>query len=235
MSIEEWIIIIIVLIFDLFLRFYFTKYMEEKGKNLATKEDIKVITIKTEEVKIQFQKELEDYKYHLETAVNKLNTANERALHISKTQYDKEFEIYLEIWQSLYDFIVRTLKLYPNNDQIPTDKNKKDKLMSERYDNYCDSYNRYSNIINRYAPFYNKEFNEKFNEIRKLCDEIGEIFNYYNYVIKYNAAYIGDRNLDLTPEEKKKVYIILPKEIEKLSVEIQENIRDYLYNLRVDY
>ncbi|WP_175490758.1 hypothetical protein [Clostridium gasigenes] len=35
--------------------------MEEKGKNLATKEDIKGITEKTEEVKVQFKKEFHDF------------------------------------------------------------------------------------------------------------------------------------------------------------------------------
>lgn len=50
----EWIQIIInvVLIFllGLFIKNYLPSYMNEKGKNLATKEDIQEITRKTEEV-----------------------------------------------------------------------------------------------------------------------------------------------------------------------------------------
>lgn len=45
----------------LFIKSYFPKYMEEKGKNIATKEDIQEITTKTEAVKVAFQKEFDEF------------------------------------------------------------------------------------------------------------------------------------------------------------------------------
>lgn len=62
---EEWLYVIINIIgffcLGLFIKSYFPSYMKEKGRNLATKEDIKEITKKTEEVKIEFQKEMANF------------------------------------------------------------------------------------------------------------------------------------------------------------------------------
>jgi hypothetical protein len=46
-------------ILGLVLRFYLPSYLEQKGKNLATKEDIKEITEKVEAVKAEYAKQLE--------------------------------------------------------------------------------------------------------------------------------------------------------------------------------
>ena len=55
----EWVYIIlnVVLFFllGLFIKNYLPSYMNEKGKNLATKEDIEAITRKTEAVQKEFK------------------------------------------------------------------------------------------------------------------------------------------------------------------------------------
>lgn len=67
----EWIYTIIVFILGLFTNQFLSKYTSEKGKNLATKEDIKKITELTESVKTNFDKKFEifsldrKYKYEL--------------------------------------------------------------------------------------------------------------------------------------------------------------------------
>ena len=45
----------------LIIKSYLPSYMNEKGKNLATKEDIEEITKKTEEVKVEFKKEFQHF------------------------------------------------------------------------------------------------------------------------------------------------------------------------------
>lgn len=62
----EWVQIIIdilvimaIFIFGLFIKNYLPSYMNEKGKNLATKEDIQEITQKTEEVQQEFREKFE--------------------------------------------------------------------------------------------------------------------------------------------------------------------------------
>jgi len=64
-----WIFLITNAIFffllGLFLKNYFPKYMEEKGKNLATKEDIGQITKITEEVQKDFKESFEQFSSDL--------------------------------------------------------------------------------------------------------------------------------------------------------------------------
>lgn len=56
----EWILVVInvvlTILLGLFIKNYLPSYMDEKGKNLATKEDIQEITRKTEEVQKEFGK-----------------------------------------------------------------------------------------------------------------------------------------------------------------------------------
>ncbi|MFZ0962921.1 MAG: hypothetical protein WAO35_18805 [Terriglobia bacterium] len=56
MNLLTWLILIIG---GLLLRFYLRGYFKEKGKNLATKEDIKEITEKVEAVKAEYAKQRE--------------------------------------------------------------------------------------------------------------------------------------------------------------------------------
>ena len=63
---------------------YIPTYMSSKGKNLATKEDIKEITQKQEEVKLEFQKQIQDY--------------NREASFSDKYKYDQYAALYSKIY-----------------------------------------------------------------------------------------------------------------------------------------
>lgn len=69
MTILEWGLMIINVVgwflLGLFIKRYLPAYMDQKGKNLATKEDIAEITRKTEEVKVLFQKEIAVFSHEL--------------------------------------------------------------------------------------------------------------------------------------------------------------------------
>lgn len=89
----DWILGIInivgLLILGLFIKSYLPTYMAEKGKNLATKEDIKEITKRTEEVKILFQKEMEIFS-------NDLTFTNEFAFNRYSLLYAKVYGIVIQ-------------------------------------------------------------------------------------------------------------------------------------------
>jgi hypothetical protein len=59
----DWLIILVIVLgffsLGLFVKNFFPSYMDEKGKNLATKEDIEEITRKTEEVQQEFKEKIE--------------------------------------------------------------------------------------------------------------------------------------------------------------------------------
>lgn len=72
-----------------FIKNFLSKYMDEKGKNLATKEDIGIITEKTEEVKILFQKEIAEY-------TTDLSFTNDYAFKRYATLYSKLYTIVIQ-------------------------------------------------------------------------------------------------------------------------------------------
>lgn len=90
----EWIQIIInvVLIFllGLFIKNYLPSYMNEKGKNLATKEDIQEITKKTEEVQKEFKEGFEYFSSDLQF------------------KYNFYFKQYSELYSKLYAIIIQS-------------------------------------------------------------------------------------------------------------------------------
>jgi cell division protein FtsL len=67
-------------------------YIKEKGKNLATREDIHAITRQIESAKIQYAKELESIKSQLNTK-----------FHAQTMRFEKEFTVFTEIWKTLPD------------------------------------------------------------------------------------------------------------------------------------
>jgi len=77
-----------------FLKSYFPRYLEEKGKNLATKEDIEEITKKIESVKAEIEKSklIFQKKYQLkhETCLNALSLIDAYFSHTLKPPKDKK-------------------------------------------------------------------------------------------------------------------------------------------------
>jgi hypothetical protein len=75
MNLLTWVILIIG---GLLLRSYLPSYFQQKGENLATKEDIKEITEKVEAVKAEYARQLELYK----DAINLLEKRRELSAQV---------------------------------------------------------------------------------------------------------------------------------------------------------
>lgn len=87
-----WLILNVVLFFliGLFLKKYLPSYMDEKGKNLATKEDVAEITRKTEEVQKEFKETFEQFSLDL---------------HF---KYDFHYKQYSMLYCKLYAIIIQS-------------------------------------------------------------------------------------------------------------------------------
>src|SRR5574341_2266116 len=88
--------IILVSMSGLWLRSYLPKYFEEKGKNLATKEDIEEITRKVEAVRAEYA----------------------QLSHVHRLTFEKEFEILDGLWKALVDLGSATQGLRPILDHV---------------------------------------------------------------------------------------------------------------------
>jgi hypothetical protein len=185
-----------------------------------------------EKEKKEHQLEIENYKSQLSISLNKINSINERTLHISKVQYDKEFDIYQDIWEKLHDCIVDTLNLYPIFENVPTNDGEKEQWAKKKYDNFIKKYNLYSRTIDKYAPFYRYDFYENFISIRNNCLRMGNIFQLYNFDVKYSMTYAMVRDKQITQKESEEVYTKIPKELEERKKELQTKIHEYLKNLQ---
>lgn len=179
------------------------------------------------------QIEIEDYKSKLVFELNRANSLNNKALHITKVQYNKEFEIYQEIWEKLFDCIIATINLYPIIDEVPTDEAEKQKWINKKYEDYREKYNLYSRTIDKYAPFYKEDFYHDFVEIREKSSKMGTIFKRYNYDVKYSMTYAMARNTTMKEEEYTEVYETIPNYLDKKKHELRKSIHEYLKNLQV--
>lgn len=105
-------IIVAIGIGGLLLKHYLPSYLTEKGKNLATKEDVEEITRKVEGVKTQYQSEVEKLKAELQKEVEKVRAQHTIDTEKLKSDLQKESEVvvrqrkvYEEIAESMGVFI----------------------------------------------------------------------------------------------------------------------------------
>lgn len=179
-----------------------------------------------EKYKIKLDKEIENYKSEINIKLNKIDKIEEKALYISKVNYDNEYKIYMEIWPKLIECVNRTLMLYPQGiENVPIDKDELDK-----YKKFIEVYNDYVSCINKYAPFYQENFFNDFNEIKKNCFYIGNQYEMYEFDVKYNQSFAGCRDLVMSTEERREISKNVDN-IVKLKEELLINIRKYLNEL----
>ena len=103
----QLITIIIIFIGGLFLKNYLPSYMTEKGKNLATKEDISVITDLIESVKSTYAEDLQRIK-------TILDAQGQRYLHL----YEKRSDALAQFFEdsSVFSTRLRSSLIFPTND-----------------------------------------------------------------------------------------------------------------------
>jgi hypothetical protein len=84
----------LVLLLWLFTLRYLSSYMSEKGKNLATKEDVEEITRKVEAVRSQFEAQSDIRKSELN-----------RMVDVHRIQFELEFSVLRELWAKINDVL----------------------------------------------------------------------------------------------------------------------------------
>jgi hypothetical protein len=91
--------ILITFIGGLFVKNYLPTYMNEKGKNLATKEDIADITRKTEEVKSEFLSKIELEKKEINIEIENVKLEQNQLLVNFELFTKKRHECYPELYK----------------------------------------------------------------------------------------------------------------------------------------
>lgn len=178
-----------------------------------------------ENEKYEHSRELEEYKEKLSEQLAKVGAINDKALYISKAHYDNEYRIYSEIWEKLHKATLFSEDLFPRGiASIPIDLEERKKFNQEKYKNFVDAFNEFSITTDKYAPFYKSEFYEKFKSIRKICQSFGVDFEIY---------VLDDCADPMSSDMKREVYHTRHDELRPLKEDLQNQIRDYLTQLRL--
>ena len=89
----------------MFKKNYFPKYLEEKAKNTATKEDIEKITSQVESVKQEYKIEFDKIQKNNDVIVHEIKDTTNR-------YNSKQFELYNDLWSSLIDLKISADELW---------------------------------------------------------------------------------------------------------------------------
>ncbi len=119
-------------------------YSAEKGKNLATKEDIEEMTHKVESVRNEFATTTEVLKWQLSKKAN---------LH--KLQAEKEFEVYSKLWNIATELRLSFEELRPSFDLQPQGIDWAD-LRKKRKEAIINSRNDLMIEVEKQRPFYSE-------------------------------------------------------------------------------
>jgi len=133
-------------------------YLREKGKNLATKEDVGQITTKIESAKTEFAERLEKVRASLEVRS-----------HYSRVRYEREMKTYEEVWTKLCGLKDAALSLRPVMDSSLKEGQTEEDRKRERAGKFIDCYMQLSRAVDYSRPFYPPGIWIELRQLLDLC------------------------------------------------------------------
>ncbi|MBP6468904.1 MAG: hypothetical protein KBE23_03090 [Chloroflexi bacterium] len=107
-------------------------------------------------MRVAADKQLEHVRSELKSTEQKLQAALDSRISISRTQYDKEFEIYLELWSLLVDLRRAVLGLRPTVDSYDPEESE-DERKKKRFEAFKESFYKFKDAVEKNKPFYSIE------------------------------------------------------------------------------
>jgi hypothetical protein len=204
MSLKPWDVLVVALVALLPLGVLFLRsYFQEKGKNLATRQDIEEITEKIEGVRKQYTSEIEVLRSNLS-----------RQSHIHNIAFEKEFEILSEVWASLVELQAAAMGLRPVLDSVDP-KESEDERKQKRLKQFGEAFGAFTRVVIKNRPFYPTEIYSQLLSLRGLAIE---------EAVEYQWRNPTDKGSGRDPEYWKKAHQNAEKIIQKVD-EICELIR----------
>jgi len=205
MSLKPWDVVVVVLatsIVSLLVNFLHS-YFQEKGRNLATRQDIEEVTDKVESVRKQYASEIEVLRSELS-----------RQSHIHNIAFEKEFQTLSEIWESLVELQGAAMGLRPMLDSyVP--KGQEDERKQERLRQFGEAFGAFTRTVIKNRPFYPTDIYVQLLGLRSLAIE---------EAVDYQWTNPRDKTSDYAPEYWKKAIQNAEKIVQKVD-DICELIR----------
>ena len=127
--------------------------------------------------KLQTQKHEHDKQ--LESLKSKLGKKNT----VHKLQFEKEFQLYGELWKTLVD-VRKTVVITPTLDIMPKSKSPYE-VYRERYEIAVEAFNKAKNLFEDHRPFYHDDVSTITRELLSQCREnigsVGRMLEFGNF------------------------------------------------------
>ena len=164
---------------------------------------------------LKLQKELEQYKFHLDGKN-----------HISKTQYDTEFKIYQSLSKTFFEMIVSLNTIFSSDYRIekPLDKAGVEEI-GRTFLNAAGKAQAAQDCLYENGAFISKTLYEKYEE---LLERATSVFWEYKESLNKETIITQATNDDWLDEKHKTL-----QEVEKLFWEINLELRTYLQSLTI--
>lgn len=164
--------------------------------------------------------------YSQNKTLEKLKSQLDSFSHMTKTQFDFEFEIYKTLSHELGKMIESTSALYPSGIYYESqDENEKINERTTKYHKSIDDYNSFQQKLNENQPFMDEGIYNSFCEIHKLCHD--QICLYWDFMITKN-----DTMRNECVKELNECWRRTPAILEK-KTEINKQLRAYLKKQKI--
>ncbi|CAN5815609.1 hypothetical protein BH11GEM1_BH11GEM1_29550 [soil metagenome] len=132
-------------------------YAGEKGKNLATREDLNTVTRALEQIKVDSQ-----------AAIDREKAVLEQYQLINWTQYELELAAYRDVWLTLLPVHRAASALRPLMDYGLREGETEESRKHARLALFGDSFNPFSEAVWKHRPFYPEAVFASLNEVLRL-------------------------------------------------------------------
>lgn len=107
---------------------------------------------------VQKYKEASDAKLSklqsdLDKASRQLQSELDKGVHIHKVQFEKEFDLYSQIWAQLVEVKWKVLSLRPSFDRVDPSETEEERI-KRRLTEFAESFNPFVSLVEKHRPFY---------------------------------------------------------------------------------
>lgn len=137
-------------------------------------------------------KDLQRIKHEQEKELKRIQNIGEKDIYNYKLRFDKEFEIYQELWSTFFDLLSSAIQLRPARDYIDPKVSEED-IKNERLDKYRNASNNFVNIFEKNRPFYDPGIYEIANKIFHIATK--EAIHYAHKKIEFEDYEVSEKNI----------------------------------------
>jgi hypothetical protein len=169
----------------------------------------------------EFQGKLEAVRAENAKELDKLRAQIDKSIFISRTQFETEYKMYIQIFDSIFDFIASSCRLFPAGlNQYPADEAERKQHFINQYEEFQGAYNVYSRAIETNAPFIKREIYAKLIKLRNDSNEIACLFPEIRII--NDERFSEDYNKIIRENCKK------TSELQKAFETLKDEVRNYL-------